>query len=742
MAVRSFRKSVPYLLVAATTATAVPAVAQQQTRMSTLEEVVVTAQRREESLQDAPVSIAAFSETRLENMGFGDLSDLQNSVPNFSMREMPSSKTSMRTFIRGIGNNDVQITQDPAVAVYLDGIYNARSTGITMELVDVERIEVLRGPQGTLYGRNATGGAVNVISQKPTGEFGVNQKFTVGNYALWRSQTTIDLPEYNGLSTRLTYVRGAKDGWVKNRGLGKDLGEEDREAWRLALRWTPNDDLTVDYVYDHSKMDFTSHYGQTLRPVYSDFVGAELAPASKSRQDRVVAGHEFEGSDLDVFGHSLNIEYALTDTMIFRSMTGYREVEESLYMDYAPNPNPNRLFANDFDTNQRQWSQEFQLLGEVSDRVSYISGAYYFKETGREYTTDYGILDVATATPIGVVGWEIPLQTRDTRARHEAWAVFGQASWTPPVLEDRLKLTAGARYSEDKRRVEASRFTGAGPSYLNLKDSDTWDNVSFSAIAEYDLADTQSTYLKFTQGYRTGGFNGRANTAEGLLATVDEEQVDAWELGYKATWFDNRLRSNIAFFMMEYDDLQMSFVNPTDTADVRFFNAGNADLRGVDLDLTMVPIDGLLLSFQYGYLQSKVKDIVNPFTGMQDEGKYQLPSAPRHTWTADAEYTFAPQRYGTWIANLNYSYRDDSVTTAPIYTTSEARIPSYGILNARLTLADIPVGERAEMRVALWGKNLEDKEYLVDVVGAFLWSPAVGNFGHPRSYGVDVTLDF
>src|SRR5690606_15777230 len=156
--------------------------------------VVVTAQRREESLQDAPVSIAAFSETRLENMGFGDLSDLQNSVPNFSMREMPSSKTSMRTFIRGIGNNDVQITQDPAVAVYLDGICNARSTGITMELVDVERIEVLRGPQGTLYGRNATGGAVNVISQKPTGEFGVNQKFTVGNYALWRSQTTIDLP--------------------------------------------------------------------------------------------------------------------------------------------------------------------------------------------------------------------------------------------------------------------------------------------------------------------------------------------------------------------------------------------------------------------------------------------------------------------------------------------------------------------------------------------------------------------
>ncbi len=728
----SFRKSAICLLVASAAVTA-PAVAQQQARMTALEEVIVTAQRREESLQDAPVSITAFSETRLENMGFTDLGDLQNSVPNFSMREMPNSKTAMRTFIRGIGNNDVQITQDPAVAVYLDGIYNARSTGITMELVDVERIEVLRGPQGSLYGRNATGGAVNVVSKKPSGEFGVTQKFTVGNYGLWRSQTTVELPEYSDVSTRLTYIRGARDGWVKNAGLGKDPGEEDREAWRLALRWTPGDDLTVDYVYDHSKMDFTTHYAQTLQPIYPGFVGAEQAPVGKGRQSRIEAGREFEESELEVFGHSLVIEYALSDSLVLKSMTGYRELEEILYMDYAPNPNPNRLFANDLDTNQRQWSQEFQLLGEVGARFNYIAGLYYFREKGTEFTTDY----------LSLFGSEMILQTRRTQAENRAWAAFGQVSWTPPVLEDRLKLTAGARYSEDERRVVGSRLAALDTvTYFDVKGSDDWDNWSLSAIAEYEITDNQGAYLKFTQGYRTGGFNGRANTAAALLTQVDEETVDAWELGYKATWFDNRLRSNLAIFMMEYDDLQLSFANPNNTADVRFFNAGDAELRGLDLDITAVPVDGLLLSFQYGYLQSKLKDIVNPFTGDPDFGKYRLPSAPRHTVAVDAEYTFPTTRYGTWIANLNYSYRDESVTSAPIYSTPNARIDSYGLWNARLTLADIPVGSEAEMRVALWGKNLADKEYLVDVVGAFSWSSAVGSFGHPRSFGVDLTLDF
>lgn len=717
-------------------AIAMPALAQDDNRRVTaLEEVIVTAQRREESLQDAPISVAALDQEKLEAMGFSDIGDLQNNVPNLSMREMPSSKTSVRNFIRGVGNNDVQITQDPAVGVYLDGVYIARSTGLIMDITDVERVEVLRGPQGTLYGRNATGGTINIVSRKPSEEFGFRQKFTVGNYSAWRSETSIDLGAWNNFSSSVTFVTGETDGWVENKGAGVDPNQEERTAYRVALRYTPTEAITVDYSFDHSEMDYGTIFYQTLDQPYAGTPYTSV-PYSEKRQDSFTPSEPFEESSFEIDGHSLVIEWALSDGLVIKSLTGYRELEEQLYQDYSPNPFVAGLFQNNpFDTEQDQFSQEIQFSGTF-DHFDYIAGLYYFEEEGSESTTDYIALEVPPFVPFG----KYQLASRETKAENEAKAVFGQVSYRP---DDSLTLTLGVRYTEDERKVTGSR----GPAFdtvtfTDVTASDNWSNTSATAIADYQVADNQSIYLKFAQGYRTGGFNARANRAAALVEPIDEETLESWEIGYKSEWGDRRVRFNAAIFKMDYEDIQLSFANPMDVSDVRFFNAGTAEIEGFEMDLTAVLTEGLLLSVQYAYLDSEVTDVINPFTNAPDNNKYQLPSAPDRSYTVNLDYTGELTAIGEPVFNLGYSWRDDSVTSAPIYATPGSVIEEYKLINARFSLRAIPVVDEGELTVSLWGKNLGDEEYLVDSVGAFSWSSRTGAFGTPRTYGIDIQYKY
>lgn len=696
------------------------ALAQSDARM-TVEEVIVTAQKRAESLQEAPISIAAFSAQRLENMGFTDIGDLQHSTPNLSMREMPSSKASMRVYIRGVGNNDAQASQDPAIAIYMDGIYIARSTGLIAELADVERIEVLRGPQGTLYGRNATGGAINILSRAPAGEFGFKQKITAGNRGLWRSQTLIDLPAVADLSVQLAYVRGAVDGWVKNRGEGVDFNQEKREAMRFAVRWRPVEAVTVDYSYDRSELDFGSHFQQTLYP--SSVPGV---PWGTKRMRSATPAMPFEESHLRISGHSLIAGWELSDALSIKSLTGYRELKEDLYQDYGPNPSLPWMFANvPYDTDQDQFSQEFQFIGHLDEAsIDYVAGLYYFEESAKEVASDY----VMSA----------PLQDRRTRVKNSAWAAYGQLTWTPPILDHRLHLTAGVRYSEDERKIRGDR-TGylTGESFSNVRASHRWDNWSYSLIASWDVSAASSAYAKYTQGYRTGGFNGRAELASVLRQKVDEEVVDSIELGYKAQWLDNRLRTNIAVFVMDYDDMQLSFADDQDVSRVTFFNAAQARISGAELDLSAVLFEGLVANIQYAYLDTDVRKVTDPFTGERTRG-YQMPSAPRSSYSFDLDYTLPTPSIGTLRANLNYSWRDRIATTANVGMAPESFIGSYGLVNARVALSEIPLVTTGNLEVAIWGRNLEDKQYLVDNVTGFPWSRLLGVFGEPRSYGVEL----
>jgi iron complex outermembrane recepter protein len=696
------------------------------TRATALEEVIVTAERRETSLQDTPISVLAFGAPQLEKLGVDDLSDLQSSVPNLSIRQFPNSQASLRAYIRGIGNNDVQMTLDPSVAVYIDGFYVARSIGLSNEVADLQRIEVLRGPQGSLYGRNSIGGAINMVTAKPTGELGLKQTVSVGSLDYLRSSTNLNLPKVGDFSAKLSLVAGTKDGQVENKGSGPNFGDNDNIGARVAVNWSPVDGFSADYAFDYSDVDTGVLYYQTVAQPYPQY---SFLPYSKNRMDEVTPKHPVDESTLKVTGHSLTLAWEVSDALTVKSLTGYREVEQHVYQDYGANPLAARMFANDpFDNDQDQFSQEFQFLGSLLDgSVDYVAGLYYFDESGQEDTTDY------------YFDYELPRRLTD--ANNTADAVFGRVTWTPPVLEQRLHLTAGLRYSEDERDVSTDRYA-SGFRYQSARADGKWHNTSPDFTASFDITPDVNVYAKYVEGYKTGGFNGRGASVLAITSPVDEENITTIEAGFKAQFLDNRVRLNAAAFTSDYEDIQLSFALLGDPTNVVNYNAGKASIDGVELDLSAVLVEGLVLTASYGYLDTKIDEVINPLTGIDDSKtqRYVLPGAPENTWTLDLEYTFPAFTFGELVADVNYAARDEMEFVSQPRTGY--LVPDYDLWNARLTLRDICVGGPGKASVALWGKNLADEEYLLDGIEAFPWSPLSAPFGEERTWGVDVTYEF
>lgn len=730
--------------------------AQRSQSSPALEEVVVTAEKREASLQDTPISISAFSNEDLKKFGVSNLADVQFSVPNMAMRQFPNSQSALRIFIRGIGNNDVQITQDPAVGVYLDGIYISRSSGLANQIVDPERIEVLRGPQGTLYGRNATGGAINIIPKAPTGEFNWQQNATIGNYGRRVISTNIDFPELApGIAFKLGYIYSERDGWVKNLGEGPDFGDERKQGARLAMRYDVSEALTLDYSIDHTDNTIGTFYYQTIGEPNPGF---EAVTNSPDFIDEVNPRHPGKESGLRVTGHSLIVSWEVAESFSLKSLTGYREMDESIYQDYGANRNSDRLFANDpFETQHRQLSQEFQITGNAfSEQLSYLAGVYYFEESGMEFTTD--IIALAAETFSGPLPLPLPissfvesisdeLQTRTTKAENEAWAVFGQLTYTPAFLDSRGHLTLGIRKTEDKRYVWGSRSNGfwgtviGGEDFQNVEAQADYSNVSPALTLAWDLLDNANVYLKYVEGYRTGGFSGRGVSAASLTTPIDEESVTNSELGVKSQWFENQLRFNAAWFESDYDDIQLSFAAQGNPADVVVFNAGKAEITGFEVDIVAALTQDLLFTLNYAMLDADVEEVVNPNTGANEAEGYALPGAPESSYMLDLTYSPMLGSSVSLLANVNYSWRDSQWPASNASVISDAEIKSYGLLNVRLGLRDIPfVG--GLLAVSAWAKNLRSEEYQLDIIGAFPWSTRVGAFGEPKSYGLDLNYRY
>ncbi len=735
-----------------------------------LEEVFVTAEKREESLQDVPISIVAFNQTALENLGISDIKDLAAKVPNVQVGEFTGSSTTLRLFIRGVGQGDVQVTQDPSVALYMDGVYIGSSVGTAFETADLERIEVLRGPQGTLYGRNATGGAINIITREadPSG-LRIKQVFNVGNLNLFRSTSLINIPIMGVAAVKLAYTSYDRNGWVDNIGNGDNFAIEDRETFTADFHWDIGDTQALNYRYGQNSIKDTSRLSQVLEfdpnaPLASLIVfqnpqvDANGIPveATDKRLDKSTAFDEQQKGDVQIHAHTLNYEWELNEMMTFKSITGYRDVNAFTQNSQVPTASLLGIYSitNGLpETSFNQFTQEFQFLGD-SDTINWVGGLFYYEDESEE--TNNGNSSGSETIPAGVL-------IDYTSTKNKSLAAFGQMTWTPPQLGDSWHFTLGARYSEDNRKAFRDNnrisygFGGAPngiPSFQANYDKD-FSKFNPAFTVDYDLNAFSNVYAKVVTAYKSGGTSQRSTSFINFQEGFDEEDLTSYEVGYKGDMADSRVRVNAAVFYMQYDDYQQSVPTGNTPGERDFVNIDSADIYGLELDLSVAVTEQLIGSFSYGYLNSSFGPELISYLGLDanapdgvslrtDELTDDLALAPSHSATISLDYTRSVS-FGVFSANINSQYQS-KINSGVINPTGylDKRI----LLGATTSLSEIELGSGyGHLKVMLWGKNLTDEEYTIGSIRQSAFDDlgfigGLATFGDPRTYGVALEYEF
>lgn len=735
-----------------------------------LEEVFVTAEKREESLQDVPISIVAFNQTALENLGISDVKDLAAKVPNVQVGEFTGSPTTVRLFIRGVGQGDVQVTQDPSVALYMDGVYIGSSVGTAFETADLERIEVLRGPQGTLYGRNATGGAINIITRDadPSG-LRIKQVFNVGNLDLFRSTSLINVPIKEVAAVKLAYTSYDRDGWVKNLGNGDDFGIEDRETFTGDFHWDIGDTQELNYQYGQNSIKDTSRLSQTLAfdssqplaPIIvfqNPQVDANGIPVESTdkRLDKATAFDKQQKGDVQIHAHTLNYAWQFNETMTFKSITGYRDVNAFTQNSQVPTASLQGIYSitNGLtNTSFNQFTQEFQLLGET-DNIDWVGGLFYYEDESEE--TNRGNSNGSEGITPGVL-------IDYTSTKNKSLAAFGQMTWTPPQLGDSWHFTLGARYSDDNRKAYRDNnrvsfgFGGTPngiPSFQANYDKD-FSKFNPAFTVDYDLNAFSNVYAKVMTAYKSGGTSQRSTSLINFQEGFGEEDLTSYEVGYKGDLADSRVRINTALFYMDYSDYQQSVPTGNNPGERDFVNIDSADIYGLELDFSVAVTDELIGTISYGYLNSSFGPESITYLGLDanapggvsprtDQLTDDLALAPSHSATASLDYTHSVP-YGVFSATINAQFQ--SKTNSGVNEPT-GYLDKRTLLGATIALSEIALGSGyGNLKVMLWGKNLTDAEYTVGSIRQPAFDDlgfvgGVATFADPRTYGVTLQYDY
>ncbi len=735
-----------------------------------LEEVIVTSQKREQSLQDVPISVSAFGMEKLETMGIDELEDIGAKVPNLFLNHFNNDASTVRLFIRGIGQNDVQLTQDPSVALYIDGVYVGTSIGSGLETVELERIEVLRGPQGTLYGRNATGGAVNMITQRPDlEEFGFKQSFSAGNYSLFKSKTSVNVPLGESSAVKFSYLVSDRDGMTENLGEGEDWAVEDRSGLRVDFRSRLSDTWMLDYAFDDSDIDDTSR----LEMIHDATNPAGLAVFTTEpipgRPDKATSARPVGSSEAKVSGHTLTLTWDYSDNLTIKAITGYREVESLVDHDGTPTVNilgSNPASSSVRDTVFEQLTQELQFIGSGLDgRLHYVGGIYYYEDDSEQTS-------VAAAS---VLGPRSPLDY--TSAENDSLAIYGEATYTPKSME-RLHLTLGMRYSDDERqafRVNENSptfaalggftesncfdpyFQGAGcpptpgATVEGADYKESFQNFNPSFTVAYDFNDDLNVYGKVITGYKSGGTSQRSANPVAFGQGFEEEDVVSYELGIKGKFVDGRLAFNAALFRMDLDGWQASVQTGSTAGDRDFTPIDGTEINGLEADLTFLVSENLELSVGYGYLDTKmgldkVETLLSTGTVQVTEVVSEISYAPESSYTVALDYSTMTS-IGELAFHLGYAYQDEAVTSLNEFDNLPT--DSRGLLDLNLTLSGIELAG-GELRVSLWGRNVTDEEYIIvntgslrelfpgGLLGLSPWT----TWGDPATYGITASWEY
>ncbi|MFN8627011.1 MAG: TonB-dependent receptor plug domain-containing protein [Candidatus Binatia bacterium] len=620
-----------------------------------IEEITVVAQKREENIQEVPISVTAFNGDALLAQGVSNVVDLSAVVPNMRITANPGSSSTTTVAIRGLVQSNLDPSFSPKVGFYIDGAYMAQLKGSNFDLEDIERVEVLRGPQGTLYGRNTIGGAVNFITRKPTEERSISLKTEVGNFDAFHGRLTVNVPlvgkngflqadELGTISLRETAGYKTHEGYFRNAlpaeapaqpttGGGADYNDLNRVYNFTAVRWQPRNDITVDYAFEYhryrdhqSAFQLTYIYPGSIAdsnlqiPGTSIFIPNPLFPGGavpyvlKNRSDTVPSNALFMGDlqslhqsrdDGNHFMHTLTGAWNIGDlgplgSVALKSISLYRSFVAQTDVDIDGTPLHILDFANILDT--QTWSEELQWIG-TAPRFHYVLGAYYFGEYD-SYTVQQVIF--------GGTPFVLNLPYRTFR-KDKAYASYGQATWTPPIFGDKINVSAGLRYTQEQIHVDhffgtAVYPTSTAPGFTNVAGKAFGGSDALSPMGDvsYQWTNDLMTYFRVSRGYTSGGFNDTASLPE-LFRSFKPETLWAFEGGVKSQWLDKRLRMNAAGFFSYYQDLQVSVFRSSPTLGAVSIpaNADRAEIWGMEFEGTAIPFRGMEATVSYSFLAPK-----------------------------------------------------------------------------------------------------------------------------------------
>ncbi|MBI1200753.1 MAG: TonB-dependent receptor plug domain-containing protein, partial [Phenylobacterium sp.] len=615
-------------------------------------------------------------------------------------------------------------------------------------LFDIERIEVLKGPQGTLFGRNSTGGAVSIVSRKPSGDFRLRQTVGVRNFNGYSSETHLDLPEWNDISVKLDGVIVRRDGTTENPlQSAEDFNKLDRRGVHLAALWKPTSTFNAQLDFDVSRDNTTSYYVQLLElnPA-SPYKQAPLVQVQPDRADTADIGVPEQDSVGKVQGWALHADWSPMENVEVRSISSYRRISQSQYDNgigaHAGVFIPNAKFARYSlaSLRQQQWSQEFQLLGKVG-QIDYVAGLYYYHERGDDdaWTPNSAQWNatgtVATPLPTLEAGAQTPFPDRASNAKADSYAGFGQATWTPEMLDQRLHLTVGARWTHDKKSGTLFKVNGANTNYtFDFSDS----RVDPAVVVAFDATETVNLYAKWGTAYRAGGANSRSIS----YRAFGPEEVSAYEAGFKSEFWDHRARLNVAAYTTRYSDIQIDFsavnLNNSNRGTLETVNApGHGTIKGLEIEAFVAPIDGLTLSASYAYTKGDLPQAANPFAGDKLQDVY-IVYTPKNAWSVSADYVW-PLSMGVLKAHIDANIADGYRWSSGENTFTDDSV----IVNGRLSLAEIPLRSEATLQLSLWARNLFDEEHtFIKSRAAYAVQGVFGIFNEPRTYGLDATVQF
>ncbi|MFN3677023.1 MAG: TonB-dependent receptor [Sphingomonas pseudosanguinis] len=752
-----------------------------------LKEIVVTATKRETSLQKTPIAISVLDPTVLKDRHVQSLLDLADgTVPSLRVATFEARQSALTIGIRGIVPFDQnQTARDTGVGVYIDGVYLGRSQGLNAALFDIERVEVLRGPQGTLFGRNTEGGALSIVTAKPTGKFGASVTAGIGNYGAYNSALHVNLPEWHNISVKLDGVLQHQNAFVTNPLPGAaGWGYFNRVGGHAAVLWKPVDGFSAELSYDQAKDQNTPFYSQLVNynprglPVATiaqinanggKLPSGTIAPLSPlvvvsgdTRMKRADIGVPQALSTDRTHGFSAKLNYDVMPGLELRSITAWRGVDTDQWDNsggahrtvFLPNGKFSRYSLSFMQ--QHQFSQEFQAVGSLP-QFDYVAGLYYFTENAREVAatpstnqwngdgTGYTILSQTALGTItsGNQGWapgSFFLQ-RGSFARAYSYAAFAQGTYTPAGF-DAFHLTVGGRYTHDKRNGTLYLVQGKSTNFPFTFDNNRFDPM---VTAAFDASDTVHLYAKYSTGYRAGGANARSQT----FTAFGPEAVKSYEIGSKMDLFDRRVRLNVAGYIMDRTGTQIDFDNvdtnpasPTynlHTEETR--NApGTSKIRGIEADLTTNPVEGMTVGASYAYTYTNVPATPNPFLNNALTQVFVV-FTPRNAASAYVDYEVPmPGSEAKLRFHLDGNYAD------PVYSfqNETTRTDKSFVMNGRIALADLPLTENGtKMTVSLWSRNLLNNTYIyrrsaanAAVLGDY------ANFNPPRTIGLEGTVRF